>query len=61
MDLEYLKTVRLLLMQLANDTDRTIRMLPDGSRERNALIISYNQIQKSMLYVEIQIRGLNSL
>jgi septal ring factor EnvC (AmiA/AmiB activator) len=57
---ENLKTIRLLLLQHANDAERIMRYLPDMSAERTELLRAYTSTQKAIIMVEQQIRTLEA-
>ena len=56
MGIEDLKTVRLLLLQLITDTERTLRYLNDMSPEREVMVSVYTRIQKAVVLIERQIK-----
>ncbi len=57
MGLEDLRTVRLLLLRLADDTESVLKQLPAGTMEREALVVAYTHLQKSLCIIEIQIKA----
>lgn len=58
---ENLKTVRLLLMQHVTDIERTMLYCPDMSPEKQELRRACTAVQKAIVYVEQDIRTLETL
>lgn len=56
MELEDLKTIRLLLKQHSYYTERILKYLPDMHPVRSAVLAAYTKIEKAIALVERDIR-----